>query len=80
MSEARIWYLRDPDQKLMPGDCQNVIGLSDEFYREILTHPIPAYLAAAKAPSSSPAALGPLRGRMEFRIDRNNYFQVLDRI
>lgn len=35
MSEARIWYSRDPDQKLLPGDCQNVIVLSDEFYREI---------------------------------------------
>jgi hypothetical protein len=21
MSEARIWYSRDPDQKLLPGDC-----------------------------------------------------------
>ena len=42
MSETRIWYSRDPDQKLLPGDCQNVIVLSDEFYREILDHPIPA--------------------------------------
>jgi hypothetical protein len=57
MSEARIWYSRDPDQKLLPGDCQNVIVLSDEFYREILNHPIPADLEAAKALSSSPAAL-----------------------
>src|SRR5579862_9602389 len=57
MSEARIWYSRDPDQKLLPGDCQNVIVLSDEFYREILSHPIPADLEAAKALSSSPAAL-----------------------
>jgi len=56
MSEARIWYSRDPDQKLLPGDCQNVI-VSDEFYREILTHPIPTDLEAAKALSSSPAAL-----------------------
>ena len=39
MSEARIWYSRDPDQKLLPGDCQNVIVLSDEFYREILRSP-----------------------------------------
>jgi hypothetical protein len=57
MSEARIWYSRDPDQKLLPGDCQNVIVLSDEFYREILGHPIPTDLEAAKALSSSPAAL-----------------------
>jgi hypothetical protein len=57
MSEARIWYSRDPDQRLLPGDCQNVIVLSDEFYREVLSHPIPADLEAAKALSSSPAAL-----------------------
>src|ERR1700722_16917158 len=57
MSEARIWYSRDPDQKLLPGDCQNLIVLSDEFYREILNHPIPTDMEAAKALSSSPAAL-----------------------
>jgi Replication initiator protein A len=26
MSEARIWYSRDPDQRLLPGDCQNTIA------------------------------------------------------
>src|SRR5436305_8854183 len=31
MSEARIWYSRDPDAKFLPGDCQNTIILSDEF-------------------------------------------------
>src|SRR5215472_13324010 len=34
MTEARIWYSRDPEQHFLPGDCQNVILLSDEFYRE----------------------------------------------
>jgi hypothetical protein len=53
MTEARIWYSPDPDQKLLPGDCQNAIVLSDEFYREISTHPIPTDLEAAKALSSS---------------------------
>src|SRR3954471_10211119 len=57
MTEARIWYSRDPDQKLLPGDCQNMILLSEEFYREIQSHPIPTDLEAAKALSSSPAAL-----------------------
>ena len=33
MTEARIWYSRDPDQQLLPGDCQNMILLSEEFYR-----------------------------------------------
>jgi Plasmid encoded RepA protein len=57
MSEARIWYSRDPDAEFLPGDCQNTIVLSDEFYREILSHPIPTDLEAARVLSSSPAAL-----------------------
>jgi hypothetical protein len=57
MTEARIWYSRDPDATLPSGDCQNTIVLSDEFYCEILNHPIPTDLEAAKALSSSPAAL-----------------------
>ncbi|MGC4052769.1 MAG: replication protein RepA [Paludibaculum sp.] len=57
MTEARIWYSRDPDQRFLPDDCQNMILLSDEFYREIFNHPIPTDLEAAKALSSSPAAL-----------------------
>lgn len=56
MAEARIWYSRDPEQRLLPGECQNMIVLSDEFYREILSHPISNDLEAAKALSSSPAA------------------------
>jgi len=57
MSEARIWYSRDPGQQNLPGDCQNMIVLSEEFYREIQSHPIPADPEAAKALSSSPAVL-----------------------
>jgi Plasmid encoded RepA protein len=57
MAEARIWYSRDPGQRLLPEDCQNVIVLSDEFYREISGHPIPTDLEVAKALSASPAAL-----------------------
>jgi len=57
MTEARIWYSRDPDQQLLPGDCQNMIVLSEELYREVQNHPIPTDLEAAKALSSSPAAL-----------------------
>jgi hypothetical protein len=40
MAEARIWYSRNPAQQCLPGDCQNTIVLSDEFYREILTSEI----------------------------------------
>ena len=57
MTEARIWYARDHEQETLPGGCQNEIVLSAEFYREIIAHPIPADLDAAKAPSSCPAAL-----------------------
>ncbi|WP_321474460.1 replication protein RepA [uncultured Paludibaculum sp.] len=57
MTEARIWYSRYSNEQLLPGDCQNVILLSDQFYREILDHPIPTDLDAAKALSSCPAAL-----------------------
>jgi hypothetical protein len=57
MSEARIWYARDPRQENLPGKCQNVIVLTEEFYREIQAHPIPMDLEAAKALSSSSAAL-----------------------
>jgi Plasmid encoded RepA protein len=57
MTEARIRFSRNCDQSALPGDCQNMIVLSDEFYRETLSHPIPTDLEAAKALSSSPAAL-----------------------
>ena len=57
MSEARIWYSRDPEQELLPGELQNEIVLSEEFFAEIMSHPIPTDMEAAKALSCSPAAL-----------------------
>jgi hypothetical protein len=57
MSEARIWYGRNFDQPKLPGDCQNMIVLTPEFYREVTSHPIPVDLQAAKALSCAPAAL-----------------------
>jgi hypothetical protein len=57
MSEARIWYARDLDQASLPDGLESSIVLSDEFYREIMSHSIPADLDATKALSSSPAAL-----------------------
>lgn len=57
MTEARIWYSRNAHEQLLPGDCQNEILLSDQFYREVLDHPIPTDLEAVKALSSCPAAL-----------------------
>ena len=57
MSEARLWYWRNGDQQALPEVGENVVILSPEFYREIIEHPIPTDLQAARALSGSPAAL-----------------------
>jgi hypothetical protein len=57
MSEAQIWCSRLPTDEPPPGKVENVIVLSQEFYKEIVDHPIPTDLEAAKALSSAPAAL-----------------------
>jgi hypothetical protein len=55
MSEARIWYSRTPDQRALSSDFENV--LSDEFYQELVAHPIPNDLDAVKLLAASPAVL-----------------------
>jgi hypothetical protein len=55
--EAQIWYSRDPEQYPVSDQFENVIVLSDEFYREIVAHPIPADLEAVKVLASAPAVL-----------------------
>jgi hypothetical protein len=55
--EAQIWYSRDPDQCPVSDQFENVIALSDEFYREITAHPIPADLEAVKVLAGAPAVL-----------------------
>jgi hypothetical protein len=58
MSEARIWHSRDSDQAtLSGGGFQNEIVLSHEFFKEIMSRPIPTDMEGAKALSCSPAAL-----------------------
>jgi len=57
MSEARIWYSRTPDQRALSSDFENVIVLSDEFYQELVAHPIPNDLEAIKLLAASPAVL-----------------------
>ena len=57
MREARIWFSRHPDQDILPGGFENEIMLSEEFFREVTQHSIPADLEAAKALSAAPAAL-----------------------
>jgi hypothetical protein len=55
--EAQIWYSRDPEQHHISDQLGNVIVLSDEFYREIVAHPIPADMEAVKVLASAPAVL-----------------------
>jgi hypothetical protein len=55
--EAQIWYSRDPQQYPISDQFENVIVLSDEFYREIMAHPIPADLEAVKVLAGAPAVL-----------------------
>ena len=56
-NEAQIWYSRDPEQYPVSDQFENVIVLSDEFYREITSHPIPADLEAVKVLAGAPAVL-----------------------
>ena len=57
LSEAQIWYNRDPAQQVLSADFENVIVLSDEFYKEVIAHPIPTDIEAVKAFGSAPAVL-----------------------
>ena len=57
LQEAQIWYDRNLDQRSLPDQFENVIVLSDEFYREITSHPIPTDLEAVKVLAGAPAAL-----------------------
>ncbi|MCC2643505.1 MAG: plasmid encoded RepA protein [Nitrospira sp.] len=57
LSEAKIWYNRDPAQEVLSAGIENVIVLSDEFYKEVIAHPIPADIEAVKVFGSAPAVL-----------------------
>jgi hypothetical protein len=57
LREAQIWYDRNLDQSALPDQFENIIVLSDEFYREITAHPIPTDLEAVKVLAGAPAAL-----------------------
>jgi hypothetical protein len=56
LREATIWYNREANQASSDA-FENVIVLSDEFYREITEHPIPTDLDAVRVLSSAPATL-----------------------
>jgi hypothetical protein len=53
--EAQIWYNRRADGSMASDEFENVIVLSDEFYQEAMSHPIPTDLEAVKL--LAPAAL-----------------------
>jgi len=53
LSEAEIWYSRSAEDPA----GENVITLSDEFYSEISSHPIPADLEAVRVLAAAPALL-----------------------
>ena len=55
---ARSPNLVQPDQRVVGENLENVIVLSDEFYQEIVAHPIPTDLDAVKVLAAAPALLG----------------------
>jgi hypothetical protein len=57
LREAQIWYNRDSTHGSLPEVFENVIVLSDEFYQEIIAHPIPTDIEALKVFASAPAVL-----------------------
>ena len=57
LREAQIWYNRQPDQRVLGEEFENIIVLSDEFYQEVIAHPIPTDLEAVKVLAAAPAVL-----------------------
>ena len=57
MSEAQIWYSRATDHPELSSEFENVVVLSDEFYKEVSSHPLPNDLEAVKVLAGSPAVL-----------------------
>jgi hypothetical protein len=59
LREAEIWFSRNGESEGREPrrPCHNTVVLTDEFFQEVLDHPIPTDLRATRALSSSPAAL-----------------------
>lgn len=55
LREARIWYNRKPDQGVLGKEFENTVVLIEDFCQEILAHPIPTDLEAAKLLAAAPA-------------------------
>jgi hypothetical protein len=56
LREAQIWYERGGIPNESSERFENVV-LSDEFYAEIIAHPIPTDMGAVKVLASAPAVL-----------------------
>jgi hypothetical protein len=57
LREAQIWYERGAVQNDRSERFENVIVLSDEFYAEVMAHPIPTDIDAVKVLASAPPVL-----------------------
>lgn len=55
--ETHIWFGRDSSRAHPARNRENVIVLSDEFFREIIEHPIPTDLEVVRLLAASPGAL-----------------------
>jgi hypothetical protein len=55
--ETHIWFDRDPSRIHLAGGRENIVVLSDEFFREICEHPIPTDLEVVRLLAASPGAL-----------------------
>lgn len=55
-SRMRLWYAATVEQETLPGDFENEIVLSPEFWAELRQHPIPVDLTVVKALADSPGA------------------------
>ena len=53
--EAQIWYNRNPNR--LSEFFENIIVLSDEFYDELMSHPIPTDLEAVRILHAAPGVL-----------------------
>lgn len=57
LQETQIWYNRDRQPSDEIAKVDNIVVLSDEFYEEIMQHPVPTDLEAVKVLASAPAVL-----------------------
>jgi hypothetical protein len=52
-----VWYTRHLDQASLPGEFENVIVLSEAFWKELEAHPIPVDLGVVRGLADGPGAL-----------------------